>query len=125
MVARPSLATVVDACDNAMAALRWRWRWQSLIAAAGNPIAVKVKAGDVSQEACLLPGRLVGAAVYRAAVRKTLSATGLFSASGFGVNIKTGQHVENRYQMRKGRAANRGTQPDHFVGLDDEDEDSR
>ena len=65
------------------------------------------------------------AALYQSAVRKTLSATGLFSASAFDVDAKAGQQVENRYQMRKGRAAKQNTQPDHFVGLDDEDEDSR
>lgn len=65
------------------------------------------------------------AAVYRAAVGKTLKATGLFSISAFNVDAKTGQQVENRYQMRKGRAANRGTQPDQFVGLDDENDDDK
>lgn len=62
------------------------------------------------------------AAVYRAAVRKTLKATGLFSDSAFDLDTITDQRVENRYQMRKGRAANRGTGKDNFVGLDDDDD---
>jgi hypothetical protein len=64
------------------------------------------------------------AALYLSAVRKTLSATGLFSDSAFDVDAKTGQQVENRYQMRKGRAAKRSTGPDYSLGLDDEDDDN-
>ena len=63
--------------------------------------------------------------VYRAAVHKTLKATGLFSDSAFDADTITDQRVENRYQMRKGRAAKRSTRPDPLVGLDDEDDDNK